>query len=152
MSESTSALKTTITEDMKSAMRAKDTQRLGVIRLILAAIKQKEVDERIVLDDAMIIVILDKMVKQRRDSIQQYEAAGRADLADVEKYEITLIQHYLPTPLSELELTQLINQAIEAVNAGSVQDMGKVMAQLKPQVQGRADMGLVSKIIKERLA
>lgn len=145
------ALKQRLTDDMKTAMRAKEKSRLGVIRLMLAAIKQVEVDQRIELDDATVLAILDKMVKQRRESIKQYEAAERTELAEQEKYEIDIIQHYLPEQLSEAEITDLINQAINATSAESMKDMGKVMAQLKPQVQGRADMGLVSKKIKELL-
>lgn len=147
-----STLKQRITDDMKSAMRAKDKERLGVIRLMLAAMKQIEVDERIELDDAAVLTILDKMVKQRRDSIQQYEAAERTELAEQEKFEIGIIQEYLPAQLTEAEITDLINAAIKDTGAESMKDMGKVMAQLKPQLQGRADMGPVSKKIKELLA
>lgn len=145
-------LKQRITDDMKSAMRAKAKDRLGVIRLMLAAIKQIEIDQRIELDDAAVLTILDKMVKQRRDSITQYEAANRTELADVEKYEIGIIQEYLPAQLSEAEITDLINAAVKDTGAESMKDMGKVMAQLKPQLQGRADMGPVGKKIKALLA
>lgn len=146
------ALKQRLTDDMKSAMRAKEKDRLGVVRLMLAAIKQIEIDERIELDDAAVLTILDKMVKQRRDSIQQFEAAGRNELADIEKYEIGIIQEYLPAQLSEAEITDLIHAAIKDTNAETMKDMGKVMAQLKPQLQGRADMGPVGKMIKALLA
>jgi uncharacterized protein YqeY len=145
------ALKQRITDDMKSAMRAKEKERLGVIRLILADIKRKEVDERIELDDAMVLAILDKMVKQRRDSIQQFTNAGRDELAKQEEFEISVIQDYLPKQLTEAEITALINAAIKDTGAASMQDMGKVMAQLKPELQGRADMGAVSKLIKSLL-
>lgn len=143
-----SALKQRLTDDMKSAMRSKDKPRLGVVRLVLAAIKQREVDERIELDDAQVLAVLDKMVKQRRDSIQQFEAAGRQELADQESFEISVLQDYLPSALSEAEIDALIKQAIESSGAESMKDMGKVMGVLKPQVQGRADMGAVSQKIK----
>lgn len=144
-------LKEQITAEMKDAMRAKDKERLGTIRLILAAIKQREVDERIELDDTQVLVVLDKMVKQRRDSIKQYRDAGREELAAVEENEIAVIQHYLPTALSEEEINQLIDEAVAASGAAGMQDMGKVMGLLKPKLQGRADMGQVSGRIKERL-
>ena len=144
-------LKQRITDDMKNAMRAKDKKRLGVIRLILAAIKQKEIDERIELTDADVLTILDKMVKQRRDSITQFENAGRDELAAQEKFEITIIQEYLPAQLSETEIVSLIESTIADTNAQSMQDMGKVMAILKPKLQGRADMGAVSQAIKAKL-
>ncbi len=145
------SLKLRITEDMKAAMRGGDKRRLGVIRLIQAAIKQREVDERIELDDAQVLATLDKMVKQRRDSISQYEKAGRDDLVQQEDYEIGVIQEYLPAALSEGEIDALVDEAIAATGASSMRDMGAVMAQLKPQLQGRADMGAVSKKIKSRL-
>lgn len=145
------ALKQRITEDMKSAMRAKDKESLGVIRLILADIKRKEVDERIELSDEMVLVILDKMVKQRRDSIKQYEDADRPELAAQESFEIGVIQTYLPEQLTEAEVNDLIKAAIADTGAESMKDMGKVMGQLKPQLQGRADMGAVSKLIKAAL-
>ncbi len=145
------SLKQRITEDMKAAMRGGDKRRLGVIRLIQAAIKQREVDERIELDDAQVLATLDKMVKQRRDSIAQYEKAGRDDLVQQEDYEIGVIQEYLPAALSEGEIDALVDEAIAATGANSMRDMGAVMAQLKPQLQGRADMGAVSKKIKSRL-
>ncbi|AGA89403.1 hypothetical protein Thimo_0554 [Thioflavicoccus mobilis 8321] len=144
-------LKPRIQDDMKAAMKAGDKRRLGVIRLILAAIKQREVDERIELDDSQTLAVLDKMVKQRRDSVAQYEQAGREDLAEVERYEIEVCQQYLPEALDEQALADLVAQAIAATGAGSMKDMGKVMAELRPQVQGRADMGAVSAMVKQRL-
>ncbi len=147
-----SALKQRLTEDMKAAMRSKDKPRLGVVRLVLAAIKQREVDERIDLDDVQVLAVLDKMVKQRRDSVKQFEDAGRQELADQESYEIKVLQEYLPAALNETELDALIVAAIDSAGAESMKDMGKVMAVLKPQVQGRADMGAVSQKIKQRLA
>ena len=146
------SLKLKITEDMKSAMRAKETARLGAIRLLLAAMKQREVDERIELSDADILAIIDKMMKQRRDSINQYEAANRHDLADVEKFEMTVLQTYLPQQLSEADIREAIAQAIAASGAASAQDMGKVMAILKPQLAGRADIGKVSGLVKATLS
>jgi len=143
-----SELKTRINDDMKAAMRAKEKERLGVIRLILAAIKQREVDERIDLDDTQVLAVLDKMVKQRRDSIEQFMNAGREELADKERFELDLIQGYMPAALSEVELDALIKEAVSAVGASSMQDMGKVMAELKPKIQGRADMGQVSQKVK----
>ncbi len=148
----TPGLRQRIEEDMKSAMRAKNKERLGTIRLMLAAIKQREIDERITLDDAQILAVLDKMNKQRRDSITQYEAAGRQELADIEAAEIRIIQEYLPAALSEAELDGLIREAITASGAASAQDMGKVMAVLKPKIQGRADVGLASRKVKDALA
>ena len=145
-------LKDQITADMKDAMRAKEKERLGTIRLVLAAIKQREVDERIELDDTQVLAVLDKMVKQRRDSIKQYRDAGREELAAVEEAEITVIQHYLPAALSDAEIDALIEQAVVATGAAGMQDMGKIMGQLKPQLQGRADMGQVSGKIKARLS
>ncbi len=145
-------LKQQIQGDMKTAMKAGDKVRLGVIRLILAAIKQREVDERIELDDAQVLAVLDKMLKQRRDSITQYSGAGREDLADVERFEVEVIQGYLPAALTEEELTKLLDEAIASSGAAAMSDMGKVMAILRPQVQGRADMGAVSAMVKQRLA
>lgn len=144
-------LKAQIQSDMKTAMKSGEKARLGAIRLILAAIKQREVDERIELDDGQVLVVLDKMLKQRRDSIQQYSAAGREDLADVERFEVEVIQTYLPTPLSESELTALLDAAIAESGATAMSDMGKVMAILRPKVQGRADMAAVSGLVKGRL-
>jgi len=152
MSQETEGLKQRITEDMKAAMRAKDKQRLGTIRLILAAIKQREVDERTTLDDGQVLAVLDKMVKQRRESVAQYESAGRTDLAEQETYEIGILQGYMPAALSEAEIDALIGDAIAAAGASSIKDMGKVMGVLKPRLQGRADMGQVSQIIKQRLS
>ena len=145
-------LKSRITEDMKTAMRAKETARLGAIRLLLAAIKQREVDERIELDDTQIITAIDKMLKQRRDSIAQFEAAGRMELADIEKFEIGVLQGYMPQAASAAEVDELIDQAISASAAVDIKDMGKVMAIVKPQLAGRADMAQVSTRIKSRLA
>ena len=147
-----SELKIRISDDMKAAMRAKEKERLGVIRLILAAIKQKEVDERIELDDAQILAVLDKMVKQRRDSIEQYNNAGREELAAKEQAEIDVIQQYMPAELTEDELDKLVQECVAAVGASGMQDMGKVMAQLKPKVQGRADMGKVSQKVKAAIS
>lgn len=136
---------------MKTAMKGGDKARLGVVRLILAALKQVEVDERVELDDARIISILDKMLKQRRESASQYESAGRQDLLDQEVYEIGVLQTYLPAALTDAELEQLITEAVARSGASSMQDMGKVMALLKPQVQGRTDMGALSGKIKAKL-
>jgi len=147
-----SALKQQLTEDMKTAMRAKDKQRLGVVRLALAAIKQREVDERIELDDTDVLAVIDKMVKQRRDSAQQYTDANRPELADQENYEIGVLQDYLPAALGEAELEALISKAIADSGASSMKEMGKVMGIIKPQVQGRADMGAVSQKIKQQLS
>ncbi|MDM7322855.1 MAG: GatB/YqeY domain-containing protein [Gammaproteobacteria bacterium] len=151
MAEATSALKAQILDDMKTAMKAGDKARLAVIRLISAAIKQKEVDERITLSDADVIAVLDKMGKQRRESIEQYKAAGRADLVEQESFELEVIQSYLPTPLSDAEIDALIAEAIAATGATSVREMGAVMSKLRPQIQGRADMTQVSARIKSAL-
>jgi uncharacterized protein YqeY len=145
------SLKSRITDDMKTAMRAGDKERLGTIRLMLAAIKQVEVDTRNTPDDAAILGILDKMVKQRRESIVQYEKAGREELAAREYAEIEVIQSYLPSQLSSAEIDTLIDAAISETGAQSIRDMGKVMGQLKPKLQGRADIGAVSTLIKQRL-
>ena len=145
------ALKDQITEAMKSALRAGDKQRLGVLRLVLAAIKQREVDERIQLDDAQVLAVLEKMLKQRRDSLAQYQAAQRADLAAQEQYEITELEGWLPAPLGADELDALITAAIAETGASSARDMGKLMAALKPRVAGRADMGALSARVKARL-
>jgi len=145
-------LKQRIQEDMRSAMKAAEKRKLGVIRLILAAIKQREVDERVELDDAQVLAVLDRMVKQRRGSIEQYTEAHRNDLAEQERYEVGVCQEYLPEALCEDELAALVDQAIAATSAVSMKDMGKIMAQVKPKAQGRADMGAVSKMVKERLA
>lgn len=146
------SLKDQITADMKEAMRAKDKETLGTIRLIQAAIKQIEVDERVELDDSRVLAVLDKMIKQRRDSITQYRDAGREELAAREEAEISIIQKYLPAALSETEIDALIEEAISNSGAQSMQDMGKIMGQLKPKLQGRADMGAVSARIKARLS
>lgn len=146
-----SALKTRIQEDMKSAMRAKETARLGTIRMLLAAMKQKEVDERVVLIDSDILTILNKMIKQRRESATQFRDAGRIELAEKEEQEITELTHYLPEQLSDSELDQLIQEAIEATAAKTVKEMGAVMAILKPKAQGRTDMAKVSAKIKDKL-
>ena len=150
MSDST--LKQRLGEAMKDAMRAKDRERLATIRLIQAAIKQVEVDERIEVDDTRVLSILDKMLKQRRDSVTQFVAAGRTDLSDREEAEIVVIQEFMPQALSSDELDQLVADAVAESGAASMQEMGKVMAILKPQVQGRADMGDVSRRVKEKLA
>jgi uncharacterized protein len=144
-------LRLQINEDMKTAMRAKDTARLAAIRLLLAAIKQREVDERIELTDADVLAVIDKMMKQRRDSFSQFEAAGRKDLADIEQFEMSVLLGYLPQQLSAVEIDTAIVQAISASGAASAQDMGKVMAILKPQLAGRADIGKVSAQVKAQL-
>ncbi len=146
-----SELKASITSAQKEAMRAREKARLATIRLILAELKRIEVDERIELDDARILAVLDKMLKQRRDSISQYQAANRQDLADVEAAEIVVIETFLPAALSADEIDALVADAITGSGAESVRDMGKVMAVLKPQLQGRADVGKVSQIVKQRL-
>ncbi|NII11383.1 GatB/YqeY domain-containing protein [Oleiagrimonas sp. C23AA] len=146
------SLKQRLTDDMKAAMRAGDKPRLGVIRLINAAIKQREVDERAELGDDQVLVVLEKMLKQRRDSVEQYVAAGREDLADTERAEIVVIETYLPAPLTEAEIDALIEAALAESGASSARDMGKVMAQLKPRMAGRADMAEVSKKVKARLS
>ena len=145
-------LKEKITEDMKAAMRAKDAQRLGAIRLLTAAIKQKEVDDRIELDDAQVQAIIDKMIKQRRDSISQFEAGGRQDLADAEKSELAVLSAYMPAALSEAEVQAEVAAAVASAGAAGPQDMGKVMAVLKPRLAGRADMTAVSALVKSTLA
>jgi len=147
-----SSLKPQLTDDMKSSMKSGDKHRLGVVRLMLAAIKQIEVDERIELDDTRVLAVLDKMMKQRRESIAQYGKAGRDDLVAVEEAEIVIIQEYLPAALSEAEINAIIEQSIESTGAASIRDMGKLMGVLKPQLQGRADMGKVSQLIKSRLS
>jgi len=139
-------------EEQKIAMKAKDKPRLGTIRLALSAIKQREVDEQITLNDDDIVAILTKMVKQRRDSVAQYESASRQDLADVEKAEITVLEEFMPQPLNEQEVITLIEKAIAVTNAANMQDMGQVMGILKPQIQGRADMGKVSGLVRSKLS
>jgi hypothetical protein len=145
-------LRERINEDVKAAMRAKDSARLSALRLLLAALKQREVDERITLTDADVVAAVEKMLKQRRDSISQFEAAGRQDLADAEKFEMSVLQAYMPQALSEAELEAAVAAAIAQAGAKSAADMGKVMAALKPVVAGRADMGAVSALVKRRLA
>lgn len=145
------SLKQQITEDMKTAMRARETARLGAIRLLLAALKQREVDERIELTDADVLAVIDKMLKQRRDSISQYRSAGRQDLVDAEEFEVSVLQGYMPQPMSAAEIDAAIAQALGATGAAGVQDMGKVMAILKPQLAGRADLGKVSGLVKAQL-
>ena len=145
-------LKNKITEDMKAAMRAKDTARLGTVRLLLSAMKQKEVDERVVLSDADVLAIIDKMVKQRRESIVQFEKAARNDLAEVEKAEIAVLTAYLPQQLSEAEVAKEIDAAIAETGASGAKEMGKVMGLLKSRLAGKTDMGKVSGLVKARLA
>lgn len=144
-------LKQRINDDVKIAMRKKDKDRLTTLRMILAAIKQKEVDERIELDDTQILAVLDKMAKQHRDSINQFEQAGRNDLVEKENRELAIVQTYLPAQLSDAEIQQLLQDAIQETGAASMQDMGKVMAVLKPKLQGRADMGKISGLVKAKL-
>ena len=146
------SLKQQISEDMKTAMRARDSARLGAIRLLLAAIKQREVDERIELSDTDVITVIDKMIKQRRDSISQFEAAGRQELADGEKFEIGVLQVYMPQPMTWDEVAAAVDEAIAASGAASPQEMGKVIGLLKPKLAGRADMGKVSALVKARLS
>jgi uncharacterized protein YqeY len=148
---SDSPLKSRIVDDMKSSMRAGEKERLATIRLILAAIKQREVDERVDQDDAAVIAILDKMSKQRRESIDQFAKGGRTDLVDKENAELTIIQSYMPQQLSDAEVDGMIAEAIKSSGASSVKDMGKVMGLLKPKLAGRADMGKVGAIIKSKL-
>lgn len=145
------SLKERITEDMKSAMRAKQSERLGAIRLLLAAIKQKEVDERITVDDAAVLGIVEKLIKQRADSIEQFDKAGRTDLAAKERAELQLLRAYLPEQMSDAELSAAIDAAIAESAAAGPQAMGKVMALLKPRLAGRADLGKVSALVKQRL-
>ena len=145
------SLKATIKEDMKTAMRAKETARLSTIRLLQAAIKQREVDEQIELDDANVISVIEKMLKQRRDSIAAYESANREDLAEVEKQEVAVLQAYMPKQLDQDEVIAIIDEAVKASGAESMKDMGKVMAIIKPKVAGRADMGQLSGMVKSRL-
>ncbi|MBI3903808.1 MAG: GatB/YqeY domain-containing protein [Nitrosomonadales bacterium] len=146
------SLKQQISEDMKTAMRARDAARLGTIRLLLAAMKQREVDERIELSDTDVIAIIEKMIKQRRDSISQFEAANRQELADAEKFEISVLQTYMPQAMSDEEVAAAVEEAVAASGAKSPQEMGKVIALLKPKLAGRADMGKVSAQVKTRLS
>jgi len=145
-------LKEQITEDMKSAMRAKEAERLGTIRLLLAAIKQREVDERITVDDAGIIAIIEKLIKQRKDSIEQFQKAGRTDLVDQESKELAILQAYMPAQLSAAEVQAAIQKTISSLGAVGPQDMGKVIGALKAQLAGKADMGMVSGLVKAALA
>ena len=145
-------LKEQITEDMKAAMRAKEAVKLGTIRLLTAAMKQKEVDERVEMTDALVLAIVEKMIKQRKDSIQQFEAGGRQDLADIEKAELVILAAYMPASLSEAEIKAEVAAAVIASSAAGPQDMGKVMAIVKPKLAGRADMTLVSALVKAALA
>jgi uncharacterized protein YqeY len=146
------SLKTTISDDMKVAMRAKESERLATIRLLQAAIKQKEVDERIELTDEQVLAVIDKMVKQRKDSITQFEAGGRQDLADIEKAELVVLSAYMPAQMSEAEVQAEVAAAVAAVGAAGPQDMGKVMGVLKPKLAGRADMTAVSAMVKAALS
>ncbi len=146
------SLKARLTDDMKAAMKSGDRERLGVIRLVNAAIKQREVDERIELDDAQVLGVLEKMLKQRRDSIAQFDAAQRTDLADKERFEVTVIEGYLPAKLSDGEVETMVDQAIRETAATGAKDMGKVMAAVKPKLAGRADMGKLSDLVKRKLA
>lgn len=146
------SLKERINEDMKAAMRSKDAARLSAVRLLLAAIKQREVDERVTLGDSDVVGVIEKMLKQRRDSIAQYEQAGRQDLADAEKFEVDVLQAYMPQQMSEAEIDTAVAEAVAASGAAGPQDMGKVMARLKPALAGRADMGKVSARVKARLS
>ncbi|KGK58356.1 glutamyl-tRNA amidotransferase [Xanthomonas cannabis pv. phaseoli] len=145
-------LKQQLTDDMKAAMKSGDKHSLGVIRLINAAIKQKEVDERIEMDDAAVIAVLDKMVKQRKDSVTQYEGAAREDLAQIEREEIVVIERYLPAKMGEAEIVAAIQAAVAETGASSPADIGKLMGALKPKLAGQADMGLVSTLVKQQLA
>ena len=145
------SLKDRIQDDMKTAMRAKDKERLGAIRLILTAVKQREVDERIELNDVQVLGVLEKMIKQRRESLAQYQSAGREDLAARESFEIEVIQSYLPAPLSEADIDTLVANAVAVTGAQSVRDMGKVMALIKDQAQGRVDMAKISARVKAHL-
>ena len=146
------SLKDRINDDMKAAMRARETERLGTIRLLLAAVKQREVDERVTLDDAAIIAVIDKMIKQRKDSISQFEAAGRTDLVEKESAELTILSAYMPEQLSDAEIATEVQAAVAQTGATGPQDMGKVMGVLKPKLAGRADMTAVSGLVKAALA
>ena len=146
------ALREQLNEDIKSAMKARETERLNALRLLSAAVKQREVDERITLDDAAVVSVIEKMIKQRKDSISQYEKAARQDLADKEKYEISVIEAYMPKQLSQAEVDAIVAEAIAASGAKSAADMGKVMGIVKPKLAGRADMGRVSGLVKAKLA
>jgi uncharacterized protein len=145
-------LRDRVNEDVKAAMKAREAERLGTLRLLTAAMKQREVDERIVLDDAGVVAVIEKMLKQRRDSVAQYEQAGRQDLADAEKREMAILGAYLPQQLAEAEIAAIVAEAVAAAGAKAPSDMGKVMAVVKPKVAGRADMGRVSALVKASLA
>ncbi|HWH41247.1 MAG TPA: GatB/YqeY domain-containing protein [Usitatibacter sp.] len=145
------ALREQLNEDMKAAMKAREAEKLAALRLLLAAVKQREVDERITLDDAQLVAVIEKMIKQRKDSIAQYEKAARQDLADKEKFEISVLEGYLPQQLSQAEVDAAVAEAIASTGAKSAADMGKVMGVLKPKLAGRADMGKVSGLVKSRL-
>jgi hypothetical protein len=146
------ALREKVNDDMKAAMKAREAQKLGALRLLLAAMKQREVDERITLDDAGVVSVIEKMIKQRKDSIAQFEKAARQDLADKEKFEISVLEAYLPQQLSQAEIEAAVGEAIAASGAKGPQDMGKVMGLVKPKLAGRADMGKVSALVKSKLA
>jgi hypothetical protein len=146
-----SKIQTQIAEEVKTAMRARDKQRLGTLRLISAEFKKVEVDERIELDDPRVLAILDKMTKQRRDSLSQYESAGRTDLAEQEQFELDVISQFMPEQMTEAEIAALVDEAVASVGAESIRDMGKVMGALKSQVQGRADMSVVGELVKAKL-
>ena len=145
-------LREQLNEDIKGAMKAREQERLGALRLLLSAVKQREVDERITLDDAAVVATIEKMIKQRKDSIAQFVKASRLDLADKEQYEISVLEAYMPKPLSEAEVQAVIDDAVASTGAKGPADMGKVMALVKPQLAGRADMGKVSGLVKARLA
>jgi uncharacterized protein YqeY len=146
------SLKNRVVEDMKAALRAREADRLKAIRMLLAAIKQREVDERIELSDSDVLAVIDKMIKQRRESITQFESAGRQDLADGEKAEVAVLQKYMPEALSQDEIDALVTEAISSVKATAVKDMGAVMASIRPKLAGRADIGAVSQLVKARLS
>jgi uncharacterized protein YqeY len=146
------ALRERLNEEMKAAMKAREQEKLGALRLLLAAVKQREVDERITLDDAGVVAVVEKMIKQRRDSISQFEKGARQDLADKEKFEISVLEAYLPQQLSPAEIESIVAEAVAATGAKSPADMGKVMGVVKPKLAGRADMGKVSALVKARLA
>src|SRR6202521_1267030 len=146
------ALRERLNEEMKAAMKAREQEKLGALRLLLAAVKQREVDERITLDDAGVVAVVEKMIKQRRDSISQYEKGARQDLADKEKFEMSVLERYLPQQLSQAEIESIVAEAVAATGAKSAADMGKVMGVVKPKLAGRADMGKVSALVKAKLA
>ena len=146
------SLKLRINEDMKTAMKAREADKLGALRLMLSAVKQREVDERITLDDAGVIGVVEKMIKQRKDSIAQFEKAARQDLVDKEKYEVSVLEGYLPKQLSQAEVEAIVAEAVASTGAQSAADMGKVMGVVKPRLAGRADMGKVSALVKQKLA